>query len=103
MAEPLIPGMDDVQVLEDIDLLGSLEHACKRLRVQLERLQAAGGTDALVAARSELLGQLVSVYDAVRGPLVPHAARLKAIAAAGATFRAEVGRLGAAHVSDEDE
>jgi hypothetical protein len=80
--EPLVPGLDDVQVLEDIDMLGSLEHTMKRLRAQLERLQAAGGTDALVGYRNALLGQLVSVYNALREPTAPHAERLKAIAAA---------------------
>jgi hypothetical protein len=81
-SDSLIPGLDDVQVLEDIDMLGSLEHTMKRLRAQLERLQAAGGTDAMVGYRNALLGQLVSVYNALREPTAPHAERLKAIAAA---------------------
>lgn len=86
-SDSLIPGLDDVQVLEDIDMLGSLEHTIKRLRAQLERFQAAGGTDALVGYRNALLGQLVSVYNALREPIAPHAERLKAIAAAGAAKR----------------
>jgi hypothetical protein len=101
VAEPLIPGMDDLQVMEDIDLLGSLEHTMKRLRAQLERLHAAGGTDALVGYRNALLGQLVSVYAALSEPTAAHAERLKAIAAAGQLLRAQVQRLTNTGVSDE--
>jgi ribosomal protein L37E len=88
VAESLIPGMDDVQVMEDIDLLGSLEHTIKRLRAQLERLQAAGGTDALVGYRNALLGQLASIYNALGEPIAPYTERLKVVAAMGSAARA---------------
>lgn len=87
MAEPLIPGMPDVQVLEDIDSLGSLEHALKRIRAQLERMKQDGVPPALVRDRLALYEQLASVYDEIKKPLARHIDRIKEAAAAGAAER----------------
>lgn len=85
--EPLVPGMSDVQALEDIDTLGSLEHALKRIRAQLERMKQDGVPLTLIRDRLALYEQLASVYDEIKKPLAPHVERIRAAAAAGAAER----------------